>query len=94
MYIIVARFSGSTASFAATTNSCVSLSSASLSSSVQERQSEIESKEYTSLSFGIAFRTEFNLFRISTSEIKISVIINEINTTKAVKKLHAAFNLD
>jgi aspartate kinase len=35
-----------------------------------------------------------NILAISTSEIKISVIINEINTAKAVKKLHTIFNLD
>jgi|TARA_B110000444_G_C18792653_1_gene573225 aspartate kinase len=35
-----------------------------------------------------------NILAISTSEIKISVIINEINTAKAVKKLHTVFNLD
>ena len=39
-------------------------------------------------------QAKINILAISTSEIKISVIINEINTTKAVKKLHAAFNLD
>ena len=37
---------------------------------------------------------KINILAISTSEIKISVIINEINTTKAVKKLHNVFNLD
>ena len=37
---------------------------------------------------------KINILAISTSEIKISVIINEINTTRAVKKLHTAFNLD
>jgi aspartate kinase len=37
---------------------------------------------------------KINILAISTSEIKISVIINEINTTKAVKKLHTVFNLD
>ena len=37
---------------------------------------------------------KINILAISTSEIKLSVIINEINTTKAVKKLHTAFNLD
>jgi aspartate kinase len=35
-----------------------------------------------------------NILAISTSEIKLSVIINETNTTKAVKKLHTVFNLD
>ena len=39
-------------------------------------------------------QAKINILAISTSEIKISVIINEINTIKAVKKLHAAFNLD
>ena len=37
---------------------------------------------------------KINILAISTSEIKISVIIKEFNTTKAVKKLHTVFNLD
>jgi len=37
---------------------------------------------------------KINILAISTSEIKISVIINETNTSKAVKKLHTVFNLD
>ena len=37
---------------------------------------------------------KINILAISTSEIKISVIINEINTTRAVKKLHTVFKLD
>ena len=37
---------------------------------------------------------KINIIAISTSEIKISVIIDEINTTKAVKQLHTVFNLD
>ena len=35
-----------------------------------------------------------NILAISTSEIKISVIIEEEFTLKAVKKLHSIFNLD
>ena len=35
-----------------------------------------------------------NILAISTSEIKISVIIDEKNTLKAIKKLHTIFNLD
>ena len=35
-----------------------------------------------------------NILAISTSEIKLSVIINEDDTLKAVKKLHTAFDLD
>ena len=35
-----------------------------------------------------------NILAISTSEIKISVIIEEEFTLKAVKKLHGIFNLD
>ena len=35
-----------------------------------------------------------NILAISTSEIKLSVIIDEKNTLKAVKKLHTIFNLD
>jgi len=37
---------------------------------------------------------KINILAISTSEIKISVIINETNTAKAIKKLHTVFNLD
>ena len=37
---------------------------------------------------------KINNLAISTSEIKISVIINEKDTLKAVKKLHSIFNLD
>ena len=39
-------------------------------------------------------KKKINILAISTSEIKISVIINEINTLKAVKKLHKEFKLD
>ena len=35
-----------------------------------------------------------NILAISTSEIKLSVIINEDDTLKAVKKLHTVFDLD
>ena len=35
-----------------------------------------------------------NILAISTSEIKISVIIDEVHTLKAIKKLHTIFNLD
>ena len=35
-----------------------------------------------------------NIIAISTSEIKLSVIISEIDTLKAVKKLHTIFDLD
>ncbi len=35
-----------------------------------------------------------NILAISTSEIKISVIINERDTLKAIKKLHTIFDLD
>ena len=37
---------------------------------------------------------KINILAISTSEIKLSVIINESNTLKAVKKLHTIFDLD
>ena len=37
---------------------------------------------------------KINILAISTSEIKISVIINEENTLNAVKKLHTIFDLD
>ena len=35
-----------------------------------------------------------NILAISTSEIKLSVIIDEENTLKAIKKLHTVFDLD
>ncbi len=37
---------------------------------------------------------KINILAISTSEIKLSVIINEENTLNAVKKLHTIFELD
>jgi len=37
---------------------------------------------------------KINILAISTSEIKLSVIIEEINILKAVKKLHTIFDLD
>ncbi len=37
---------------------------------------------------------DINILAISTSEIKLSVIIEEENTLKAIKKLHTIFNLD
>ena len=35
-----------------------------------------------------------NILAISTSEIKLSVIIDEENTLKSIKKLHTIFDLD
>jgi aspartate kinase len=35
-----------------------------------------------------------NILAISTSEIKLSVIINENDTLNAIKKLHTIFDLD
>ena len=50
---------------------------------------------------GVTFKTfraladeNINILAISTSEIKLSVIISENDTLKAVKKLHTTFNLD
>ena len=37
---------------------------------------------------------KINILAISTSEIKLSVIIDEEKTLKAVKKLHTVFDLD
>jgi len=37
---------------------------------------------------------DVNIQMISTSEIKITIVINEVNTDKAVKCLHEAFSLD
>ncbi len=39
-------------------------------------------------------KVNINILAISTSEIKISVIINEVDTLNAVKKLHTIFDLD
>ena len=50
---------------------------------------------------GVTFRMfralsdeNINILAISTSEIKLSVIIDEDNTLKAIKKLHTIFDLD
>ena len=37
---------------------------------------------------------KINILAISTSEIKLSVIIHEDDTLKAIKKLHTIFDLD
>ena len=37
---------------------------------------------------------QINILAISTSEIKLSVIINEKDTVEAIKKLHTIFELD
>ena len=37
---------------------------------------------------------KINILAISTSEIKLSVIIDEDNTHKAIRKLHTIFDLD
>ena len=37
---------------------------------------------------------KINILAISTSEIKLSVIIEEDNILKAIKKLHTVFELD
>ena len=36
---------------------------------------------------------DINILAMSTSEIKLSVIIDEENTLKAIKKLHTIFDL-
>ena len=37
---------------------------------------------------------KINILAISTSEIKLSVIIDEEHTVNAIKKLHTVFDLD
>ena len=37
---------------------------------------------------------QINILTISTSEIKLSVIIDEENTLNSIKKLHTIFDLD
>ena len=44
--------------------------------------------------FRALYEEDINILAISTSEIKISVIIEEDLTVKAVKKLHNTFKLD
>ena len=39
-------------------------------------------------------KKNINIMAISTSEIKISVIINQNNIKKAIKVLHKEFDLD
>ena len=39
-------------------------------------------------------KKNINIMAISTSEIKISVIINQKNIKEAIKVLHKEFNLD
>ena len=50
---------------------------------------------------GVTFRMfralseeNINILAISTSEIKLSVIIDEDNTLQAIKKLHTIFDVD
>jgi aspartate kinase len=49
----------------------------------------IASEAFKSLS-----ENDINIQMISTSEIKITIVINAVNTDKAVKCLHETFNLD
>ncbi len=44
--------------------------------------------------FGVLAEEGINIQMIATSEIKISVVINEANITRGVQALHAAFHLD
>ena len=44
--------------------------------------------------FRALYEEGINILAISTSEIKLSVIIDEDNTLKAIKKLHTIFELD
>jgi aspartate kinase len=43
--------------------------------------------------FEIIYKNGINIEMISTSEIKISCIVNEMNMVKAVKELHKGFGL-
>ncbi len=44
--------------------------------------------------FDSLYKENINILAITTSEIKISVLIDEINVENAVKKLHSVFDLD
>ena len=46
------------------------------------------------LNMSTEIEEKINILAISTSEIKLSVIINENDTLKAIKKLHTVFDLD
>ena len=48
----------------------------------------------TSLMFQTLAENKINTQMISTSEIKVSVLIQEQHLEKAVKSLHTAFGLD
>ena len=54
----------------------------------------ISSPGVTFRMFSALARQEINIKVISTSEIKISVLIDEEHVQKAVKVLHTEFNLD
>ena len=44
--------------------------------------------------FDSLYKENINILAITTSEIKISVLIDEINVENAVNKLHSVFDLD
>tara|TARA_B100000886_G_scaffold193785_1_gene133471 strand:- start:5158 stop:6357 length:1200 start_codon:yes stop_codon:yes gene_type:complete len=44
--------------------------------------------------FDSLYKENINILAITTSEIKISVLIDEINVENAIKKLHSVFDLD
>ena len=44
--------------------------------------------------FDSFYKENINILAITTSEIKISVLIDEINVENAVNKLHSVFDLD
>ena len=51
-------------------------------------------KELAKKMFKTLADNSINILAISTSEIKLSVIIDEDNTVRAIKKLHTIFDLD
>ena len=53
-----------------------------------------DSAGIASEAFKALAENDVNIQMISTSEIKITIVINEVNRDKAVKCLHETFNLD
>ena len=56
---------------------------------IRDRHAGVASKMFQTLA-----KNEINISMITTSEIKISVVIKKDEMTKAVKALHNAFDLD
>ena len=68
-----------------------------LSKQLYEFKKGADGNRNNSIMYGISLALsdeDINILAISTSEIKLSVIIEENNILKAIKKLHTIFDLD